>query len=77
MAKKSKQMLMFESGEDLPLFTGTPAKGVDAGTAPNSNPPAPGLFECGFCQDTGYLYYKTTKTKIRCGCHWGNGSWIK
>ena len=52
---------MFQSGEDLPLFSGTPQPGKDPSFTPKDDPQQGKLFNCPICHDTGIMIVNVIK----------------
>lgn len=53
--KKNKQVEMFQEGDDLPLFSGTPIRPKPETSPARTYVRRLSLFTCGFCHDTGVI----------------------
>ena len=63
-----KPQSMFATGEDLPLFSGSPIRVQDQPFLETENPGKHlGFFVCPACRDTGQVTLQSGKT-VRCWC---------
>lgn len=66
-AKEPAQRLMFTSGEDLPLFSGTAPRASAETFDPKPESKQLGFFNCPACRDTGTVHLQNGRT-VRCWC---------